>query len=112
LTIKSKHHSIKNQIWFEKNNRIFKEKRNNENKNDFSGYPIYPDSENIYSKSKKEMNVNSMDNSKIKVLNEKTGTSNEKDFNDDESGSDLDFPGLELDDENKKGVVKMKSVTI
>ena len=74
----------------------------NEDNSDFPGNPLYPVSEDIYNKSKKEMNLNPEDKSKIKVPNEKAGTSNEKDFNEDKSGSDLDIPGSELDDENEK----------
>lgn len=35
------------------------------------------------------------------VDNSKSGTNNEKDFSDDLSGSDLDVPGSELDDERE-----------
>ncbi len=73
-----------------------------EDKSDLQGYPLYPVSEDIYNKSKKEMNLNPEDKSKIKVPNEKAGTSNEKDFDEDKSGNDLDIPGSELDDENEK----------
>ena len=72
--------------------------------NNLPGYPIYPASEDIYSKYKKDKNIDPEDVSKIKDPNEidKVGASNEKDFNDDVSGSDLDVPGSELDDQQEE----------
>ncbi len=71
---------------------------------DLPGYPLYPASEDIFSKSKEEGNINPEDISKTKELNEniKTGKNNEKDFVEDQSGNDLDVPGSELDDEQEK----------
>ena len=69
---------------------------------DKNDLPSYPANEDIYNQSKKEIDINPEDISKIKQPNEKAGTNNEKDFNDDESGSDLDVPGSELDDEDEK----------
>ena len=62
----------------------------------------YSPEEDIYSKSKKEQNINPDDNSVITGSNEKEGTMNEKDFEDDLSGDDLDIPGAELDDSNEE----------
>jgi hypothetical protein len=78
-------------------------KAGNEEKDDLQGYPVYPASEDIYSKYQQEKNINPEDVSKMKEANEndKVGTSNEKDFNDDISGSDLDIPGSELDDKQE-----------
>lgn len=67
----------------------------------FSGYPLYPPSEDIYSRGKKEMELNPSDLSKKKAPNEKKGSLNEKDFEDDMSGDDLDVPGSELDDQQE-----------
>jgi len=61
----------------------------NELKNDIQGYPIYPSSEDIYSKFQEEKDINPEDISKIKESTE------------DLSGSDLDIPGSELDDEQE-----------
>jgi hypothetical protein len=69
----------------------------NEKKDNLSGYPLYPASEDIYSKYQEEKNINPEDISKPKEQND-TGLNNEKDFNDDVSGSDLDIPGAEMDD--------------
>jgi hypothetical protein len=73
----------------------------NEGKKDPEGYPVYPESEDIYGKSHKESKINPEDISKLKdpVDVIKPGMYNEKDFDDDVSGSDLDIPGSELDDE-------------
>ncbi len=67
----------------------------------FPGSPRYPPSEDIYNKSKKEMDLNPEDPSKNKTPNEVERTSNEKDFEDDMSGDDLDVPGSELDDQQE-----------
>jgi len=76
-------------------------KKGREGKNDFPGYPLYPDSEDIYNKFREEKDINPEEISGIKILNEatKSGTNNEKCFHDDVSGSDLDIPGSELDDD-------------
>ena len=71
-----------------------------EKKNTLPGYPIYPESEDIYSKSGEEKDIDPEDISKIKELNEndKDESGLKKDSNDDFSGRDLDIPGSELDD--------------
>ncbi|MBA4410549.1 MAG: hypothetical protein Q8S54_04560 [Bacteroidota bacterium] len=65
------------------------------------GYPIYPESEDIYSIYLEEKDINPEDISKTKVQTENYnyGTTNEYDFDNDFSGGDLDIPGSELDDE-------------
>jgi len=65
------------------------------------GYPIYPASDDIYAKFKKESELDPEDLTKKKFMNEPEGKNNEKDFEDDQSGSDLDVPGSELDDEQE-----------
>ena len=59
------------------------------------------DSEDIYIRSKEEKEIDPEDITKMKVSNDKVGTKNEKNFRDDVSGSDLDIPGSELDDEQE-----------
>ncbi len=76
-------------------------KKNESESSNFEGYPVYPPSEDIYSKGKKEMNLNPEDPSKKKRPNEVKGLSNEKDFEADMSGDDLDVPGSELDDQQE-----------
>jgi hypothetical protein len=65
-------------------------------KNNFPAYPPYPSSEDIFSNFKEEdidLDLN------VKESPEKPGKRNEKDFDEDMSGNDLDVPGAELDDE-------------
>ena len=71
---------------------------------DPDGYPWYPVNEDIYNKSKNEENINPEDILLEKEPNEddKPELANEKDFNEYQSGSDLDVPGAELDDEQEK----------
>ena len=60
--------------------------------------PIYPEKEDIYKKEKKAKNINPDDNSEVKNEFTKDKEWNEKGFEDNESGDDLDIPGAELDD--------------
>lgn len=71
------------------------------NDTDFEGYPLYPPSQDIYSKGKKERNLDPGNLSKNKSPKDKGGGFNEKEFRDDMSGSDLDVPGSELDDQQE-----------
>ena len=66
-------------------------------------YPLYPESEDIYNKFKKEESIDPEDMSNIKNSgrSEKARTDVEKDSNEGESGNDLDIPGAELDDEQE-----------
>jgi len=83
---------------------ITPKEKEREDKAEFPGYPEYPPSEDIYDKSKEEESIDPEDTSKKKDLIEKDkrGKKNEKDFEEDKSGSDLDVPGSELDDEAEK----------
>jgi hypothetical protein len=69
----------------------------------FPGYPLYPESEDIYSQFKEEKDINPEDISKLKKTDTIIGDEiwNEKDFEEDVSGRDLDVPGSELDDEQE-----------
>ena len=75
-----------------------------EDKTDSPGYPLYPSKEDIFTKFKEEKNLNPEDTSKSKTPNEDgtAGKNNEKDFEEDASGGDLDVPGSEQDDEKEK----------
>jgi len=75
--------------------------KSKEPKDKLSGYPPYPVNEDIYNKYQEEKDINPEDTSKTKVSNNFSGTNNEKDFNDDMSGNDLDIPGAELDDDQE-----------
>lgn len=61
------------------------------------GYPLYPVSDDIYQQFKEEVNIDPEDITRMKDPNE-SGKKNEKDFEEDVSGSDLDIPGSEEDD--------------
>ena len=82
------------------------EQKNLEDKNKSGALDpiLYPPSEDIYNQLQKESDIDPADISKNKVPVEinTTGIINEKDFNQDNSGSDLDVPGSELDDEQEK----------
>ncbi len=68
---------------------------------DLYGYPPYPPTEDIYGVYQKDRDINPEDPSNLnspKNYN-KPGLNNEKDFEEDMSGSDLDVPGSELDDD-------------
>lgn len=63
----------------------------------------YSAKDDIYSKGKKVENINPDDSSVIKKdSKEKENAMNEKDFEDDPTGEDLDIPGAELDDSNEE----------
>lgn len=62
----------------------------------------YPPSEDIYIQGKEESEINPEDISKTKTPNEEGRSRNEKAFKDDMSGSDLDVPGSELDDQQER----------
>jgi hypothetical protein len=66
-------------------------------------YPLYPDSEDIYKKFKKEEDIDPEDISKVKKSGKsgKTRMEVEQETNAGAPGSDLDIPGSELDDEQE-----------
>ena len=62
-------------------------------------YPLYPINEDIFNQSQLEENIDPEDISKMKSkIDRDVNKPNEKDFENDMSGSDLDVPGSELDD--------------
>ena len=69
-------------------------------KADLPGYPIYPESEDIYSQAE-ETELDPEFPTKMKLSPEAADAPNEKGFDDDESGSDLDVPGADLDDDQE-----------
>lgn len=85
------------------NTDLHNQQAGNEERNNPQGYPAYPVSEDIYRRFHEEKDINPEDVSSIKESNEndKVGTSNEKDFDNDMSGNDLDIPGSELDDKQE-----------
>jgi len=79
-------------------------KSENLDKNKVPDSLLYPPSEDIYNKLHKESDINPEDISKKKIPVETNNVTdfNEKDFEDDKSGADLDIPGSELDDAQEK----------
>ena len=73
----------------------------NPNENFNPAYSSYPQSEDIYNKNT-ETNLNPENLSKPKHTRSDNESWNEKNFNEDHSGDDLDVPGSELDDQQEK----------
>jgi hypothetical protein len=72
--------------------------------NDIPDFLVYPPEEDIYNQLIKEEDINPENTSKNKIfleLDDVTGN-NQKDFDDIMTGSDLDVPGSELDDQDEK----------
>ena len=65
--------------------------------NEPEGYPLYPESEDIYIKFKKDKKLDPEEISKIKVI-EEPGKVNEKDHKDDSAGSKKEIQGSTLDE--------------
>src|SRR3989338_1908605 len=84
-----------------KHDLIINEMKQKDTKKNFPGYPENPVSEDVYSNWKEERALDPEDLTKRKSPNEVPGTLNEKDFQDDMSGADLDIPGSELDDQQE-----------
>jgi hypothetical protein len=84
------------------NNKETSNKITDENQQlEFPGYPLYPPEDDIYYRDEKIGDIDPEDPTKKKRRNEIPETMNEKDFKDDMSGSDLDIPGSELDDDQE-----------
>ena len=69
---------------------------------EFPGYPKYAPSEDIYNQFKKEQDIDPENTDRMKEANELPEMMNEKSFEEDLVGDDLDVPGSEMDDENEK----------
>jgi hypothetical protein len=78
------------------NDNPFDVMKANEEKDNLVEYPFYPDSEDIYNKFKEEPGLDPEDPSKRKTM---VGIDHVASDIDKESGSDLDIPGAELDDD-------------
>ncbi len=66
-------------------------------KDDPEGYPLYPDSEDIYRNFQEESDINPEDVSKIKAPNSNNALRRKR-LDNEPSENDLDIPGSELDD--------------
>ena len=65
---------------------------------EFPGYPKYAPSEDIYNQYKEEQDIDPENIGQMKEVNDVPEMMNEKSFEDDLVGDDLDVPGSELDD--------------
>ena len=81
--------------------QIIKNKTMDIQNNEYPANVSYPASDDIYNQDKKETEIDPEDISRLKVSNEHDGKFNEKNFNQDKTGGDLDIPGAELDDEQE-----------
>lgn len=72
--------------------------------NRMDGYPVYPEKDDIYHAGKKEVDINPDDLTRRKVKKplDTSTRFNEKGFEDDQTGDDLDIPGAELDDDQEE----------
>ncbi len=70
---------------------------NNELKENFN----YPPNEDVYAQMKKESEIDPENPSQLKESTEETGAWNEKSFEEDMVGDDLDVPGSEMDNEQE-----------
>ena len=67
----------------------------------FPGYPHYSQEDDIYANEKEESDLDPEEPSRKKTPNEDPEAAlNEKDFEEDVTGEDLDIPGNEQDEEN------------
>lgn len=71
------------------------------NKNTFIKNNVTQTSDDVYDNWKEETDINPEDLTRKKTANEAPGSWNEKDFQDDMTGGDLDVPGSELDDQQE-----------
>lgn len=87
----------------QKDNNYNRQKADNE-KTDGTNTMLYPPSEDIYNRSKNEVDIDPEDTSTVKQLDEtyNEAISKNKDGDVDIFESDLDVPGSELDDEQEK----------
>lgn len=65
------------------------------------GYPLYPDSEDIYNKEEEVRNVNFDNLSSNISTTEEVRLPNEKDLNEKIADNELDVPGAELDNKSE-----------
>lgn len=78
-----------------------KKKKDKKDNKKLPGYPEYPETEDIFRRGLIADNLDPNDPSNKKSPNMDPESMNEKSFEDDLSGDDLDIPGSELDDEEE-----------
>lgn len=78
-----------------------KKKKQDTPNEDLPGYPDYPESEDIFERGTKLDKIDTDDITSEKAPNIKPNEPNEKSFEDDLTGDDLDVPGSELDNKEE-----------
>lgn len=79
-----------------------KKENKKEDGKELPGYPHYPESDDIYSQEKEEIEIDPEHPGELKKNEDLSDKElNELDFEDDMTGGDLDVPGTELDDEQE-----------
>lgn len=78
-----------------------KQVESSKSEKEFPGYPKYASNEDIYNQFKEEQDIDPENIGQMKEANEMPEMMNEKSFEDDLVGDDLDVPGSELDDEDE-----------
>ena len=91
----------KNKLSMSDSNSIEEQRMVDETKNSFPVYPLYPVNDYIYNKKNKEAYLDADNVTEIKTTTSVSEKQNENDFNEDETGEDLDVLGTELDDEQE-----------
>ena len=88
----------------DKNNNLSARQSGKETKNISKGYPLYPESEDIYSKDQDNSGIDpeNISRSVESTDEEEVLEIDESDDISDESNSDLDVPGSELDDDQEE----------
>ncbi|PWJ57207.1 hypothetical protein CLV98_108127 [Dyadobacter jejuensis] len=75
------------------------DKNKKEEKEEFEGYPLYPSKDDVYNRGLVEREIDPEDTDHLKKWKKENPHAwNEKDFEQDLVGDDLDVPGAELDD--------------
>lgn len=85
-----------------KDTKDFQRTIKDENENNLKDPFIYSADDDIYKQFSKEGNIDPENTSLLKQRSEHPGKRNEKDFDEDMSGDDLDVPGSELDDQQEE----------
>lgn len=77
-----------------------------ESKENFPGYPKYPANEDVYSQFTEESEIDPEVPSHLKDSTETVGAWNEKTFEEDLVGDDLDVPSSEVDNEQENNAIE------
>jgi len=75
--------------------------KDSKSKTDLKGYPLYPETDDIYSRLREEQDIDPENPGKKKMDADFNIDEDEEELEGDVYGDDLDVPGSELDDENE-----------